>query len=86
MNLLEKSPDKVHHFVYSFAMCMAICCIFSFLKFAPLIGFIGALSIGIYKEVKDLKDPKSNAEFGDIIADVLGVTLAMSLFIFSRIF
>jgi len=86
MNFFKKSPDKIHHFVYSFAICMAICSLVSFLNMAPAIGFIGALSIGIYKEVKDMHDSKSNAEFADLIADVLGIILAVGLFMFSRIF
>lgn len=86
MNFLKENEDKVHHFTYSFAICMAICSLFAFLNMAPVIGFFGTLGIGIYKEVKDLHDPKGHAEFKDLVADMLGIVLAIGMFMFARMF
>jgi len=86
MNFFEEYKDKIHHVVYSFAICMAVCCIFSFLTIAPVIGFIVALAAGVFKEIKDTQDPYGNAEFSDLVANMLGIVIALGMFLFSRMF
>jgi len=36
--------------------------------------------------VKDLHDPKGHAEFKDLVADMLGIVLAIGMFMFARMF
>jgi len=80
-----KHPDKIKHVVYSFGICMVICTLCSFLRMAPVIGFFGTLSIGLYKELKDMRDPNANAEFLDMVANFIGTIAACVVFSILRI-
>lgn len=72
--------DKIHHIVYSYALCVTLCLILSFLKTGLIIAFIATMFIGIAKEIYDKNDPQRNAEWNDIIADLIGAILAVVIF------
>jgi len=82
---LFKKPDKRHHAVYSFAICITLCLIFRFVDYVYLWASLVTLGIGIYKEYKDKGDPAHNAEFADIVADAIGILVAVALYCVSGI-
>jgi len=85
MDILNWAKDKRDHLVYSFAICTGLCLALSFLKSAPLIAILLTVSVGVYKEIRDMRSPEGKAELKDLIADGVGIILAVVLFLFSRL-
>jgi len=74
--------DKLHHMVYSYAICMTLCIISGPLgSMGTIISGVITFCIGIGKEVADHfdKNELSRAELRDLMADALGVILAMAV-------
>ena len=84
MKILNFTKDKMDHVVYSFAICLTICLLFSFLNIAPIIAVIGTLAIGLGKEIKDLLSKTGSAELKDILADGIGIGAGIVLYLLSR--
>lgn len=72
--------DKLHHFIYSYAICISLCLLLSFFKYGLLTAFLITMIIGISKEIYDKFSPDHNAEWNDIVADVLGSISAIIIF------
>lgn len=87
MNMKIPQPtDKTHHFVYSYAICLTFCLLFSFMRTAPIIAVLITLAIGLAKEAYDYTHPtKGMFELKDLLANGLGILTAVAMFYGTRI-
>ena len=81
MKILKIPKDKLDHIVYSFAICITICLLLSFLRSAPLIAGVLTLGIGVGKEIKDMVMDTGCAELKDVLADIIGTGAAIVLYL-----
>lgn len=82
--LLLKHKDKVYHFFCSYTAMLTFMTV-AIIKFdAPIqwsinFGIAMAVLVGVVKEFYDLYIKKSKFSIGDLIADILGIILAVLL-------
>ena len=80
--LLLKHKDKMYHFFCSYTAMLTFTSI-AIIKFdAPIqwsinFGIAMAILVGVVKEFYDLYIKKSRFSIGDLIADILGIGLAI---------
>lgn len=81
---LLKHKDKVYHFFCSYMVMLTFMSI-AIIKFdAPVqwsvnFGIAMAILVGVVKEFYDLYIKKSKFSIGDLLADILGIILAVLL-------
>lgn len=84
INLLKAHKDKVYHFFCSYTAMLTFTTV-SIIKFdAPIqwsinFGIAMAVIVGAVKEFYDLYVKKSKFSIGDLLADILGIILAVLL-------
>ena len=82
--LLLKHKDKMYHFFCSYTAMLTFTSI-AIIKFdAPIqwsinFGIATALLVGVVKEFYDLYVKRSKFSIGDLLADILGIMLAVLL-------
>jgi hypothetical protein len=72
--------DKIHHIVYSYAICLTLCLLFEYIKNISLYVFIVTIAIGIVKELYDRVSKTGKCDFKDFIADFAGIVLGLAVF------
>lgn len=83
-NLMQRHKDKVYHFFCSYTAMLTFTSI-AIIKFdAPIqwsvnFGIAMAVIVGVVKEFYDLYIKKSRFSIGDLLADILGIILAVLL-------
>lgn len=81
-NLMQKYKDKVYHFFCSYTAMLTFTTV-AIIKFnAPIqwsinFGIAMSVIVGVVKEFYDLYVKKSRFSIGDLIADILGIGLAI---------
>lgn len=84
LTLLKKHKDKLYHFFCSYTAMLTFTTV-AIIKFdAPIqwsinFGIAMAVIVGVMKEFYDLYVKKSRFSIGDLIADILGIILAVFL-------
>lgn len=68
--LLGIPSDKLLHF-----LCALLCMVTISLLTNPCIGLIAALAVSIGKELYDKFSGKGCAEWGDLLADIIGIAI-----------
>ena len=71
MKYLTKYKDKIYHFY----VCFSITCILSYISI--ILATSIALLAGLIKEIYDDRQPNNKFDFYDLIADILGVIMAI---------
>ena len=82
--LLLKHKDKVYHFFCSYTVMLTFTSIAIIKWESPVawsvnFGIAMAVLIGVVKEFYDLYVKKSRFSIGDLLADILGIILAVLL-------
>lgn len=80
----KTGADKKLHALVCFAIGAVLAFFLSFIKLptpfiAAVIAFVGAMAVGIYKEIRDSKQPGNHFCVWDILSDAVGAILAAAL-------
>ena len=67
---LGVQSDKLLHF-----LCALLCMIAVSLLFNECIGLIASLAVSLGKELYDKLSGKGCAEWGDLLADIIGISI-----------